>query len=393
MTLSLINDTTLTRLKKLLYLLIIFFLFITCSTKTDWTSKIKSTEDFINVFPEKLTIEPEIYINDTINLVNPIKLRCLGDILLVKNSISNNGYFYSVFDLKTQNYCGEFLRRGKGPHEFIDIGSLVNSADSIIILDYYKQRLCLFSEESLKSLKSIPDNYYSLLKEKDDGMVEQVFSFEDKLIASGAFVNGRFCVYSKEGVLLNKFGKYPSYSYSDTLSLDHLGHLFGLNNSFCSNLDSSKIAFTSEYSINLYYYNKNNTFDDYFCVQWSSPAIAETGYKNGNPFVARWIEESYATSGELVSIGEYIVFPFSGLSKADIAKYGIEDYYKYLFVMDWEGNPIVRFSLDKAIKGSLIKDSSNEYLYSIHTDISSGFRQIVRLNIENLLDLIKKNEK
>ncbi|SHK06194.1 TolB-like 6-blade propeller-like [Tangfeifania diversioriginum] len=393
MILVFLNFIHFSKLKTFYYFLIIYFFLVACNSKNDWTSEIKSTEDFINAFPKEYRIKPEIYIDDSINLITPVSIHLVGDILLVNNAFLGNKYFFSVFDLKSKKYFGEFLKRGKGPHEYLRIGGVENSMDSLMILDYYKKRLCYFSQESVRRLNNKPDICYPIQSAKNDGNIMQMFKFRNMLIGTGAFVDGRFGLFSRKGVLFKKFGEYPYFNFKDTLSVDHMGSLFGIKCSFCSNMDNTQLAFTSEYSINLYYYNyESDIFSDYFCVQWGSPAIADVGYKKGKPFVAKWIEESYATAGDLVSVGKYIIFPFSGLSKIDIARYGITDYYKYLLVMDWEGNPVVRFSLDKAIKGSLIKDNSEEYLYSIHTSNSSGFRQIMRFDIENLLNIIEQNE-
>jgi hypothetical protein len=364
-----------------------------CSVKNNWAEKIKNVDDFINQFPLSNNLNYEIFIDDTVNLLNPYSLLIVDNLLLVENATNSSSFLISVFSLETRKFIGEILKRGKGPNEYIGARYFNFRNDTLMLLDYFHKRVCLFSKNKIISLSSLPDRCFALNESIDGELLEQLFYFDEQIITTGAFINGRFGIFTIGGILLKKFGEYPKFNYSDTLSHFHLGNLFGANSCFCSNSDLSKIAAVSEYSLNLYSYNQTNkSFHEYLNLQWNNPTIVTTGFKNGYPFVGRLMNDGYTGSGNFVSADKYMIFPFSGISKKEIMLSGIEDYYRFLMIMDWNGKPVVCFELEKNINRTLVKDVNEKYVYSISTNANSGYKQIVRFEISEIILEANKQE-
>lgn len=376
------------KLHVLILLLVVLSMYSCNSKKKNWTSKVNNVGDFINSFPVMPDLGSDIFIYDSINLINPGTIRIIDDFLVVTNTNSSSKHHLSIFNLKTKKYVGSFLKKGRGPGEYIRCRIYNYEKDSLMVLNIYKKEILLFSKEKLMNVSDKPDRIIKLSNLQEGGRVENIHHFKDKIIAAGAFSEGRFGVFFENGNRSKEFGIYPEYNFNTPLDIHQLGNLFGSNSSFCSKKD--KLASINSYLLTLYNSsNINNQFSEYFSIQWSYPAIVDKGYKNGKPFVGRSMNESYRGAGKIVSIGNYLIFPFSGLNYLDIAKKGLPDTYRYLMVMDWEGNPIACFGLDKFIKRSLEKDASERFLYAVHTDLESGFEQIIKYDIGEILDKIK----
>ena len=58
--------------------------------------------------------------------------------------------------------------------------------------------------------------------------------------------------------------------------------------------------------------------------------------------------------------------------------------YKFILVTNWDGEPVAKILLDKAIHFPLQVDKDGKYLYAIHTDLKTGFAQILRYDISFL---------
>ncbi len=374
------------RIQHFVSIIILLHVVLACENKRDWTTQINTPQEFINTFPLEFGLSAEVHINDTINLLNPFSVETLGSLLWVKNQGTSGTKLISVFDINSKDYIGDMFKKGNGPSEYNYSRCYNISKDTMLVLGFYTKKASLFSAEKLRNLDQTPDRVFKINTENKEENIYKTISFNNRLIASGEFEQGRFTTYSLNGNPLQKFGEYPSINFNDTISNYHLGNLFGANLWFCSNRDNSKLATSSKYSLSLYDFSaKNDSFTEYFNVEWWKPEIVNAGNLRGKVFVGRTTRGDYKGAGSMVTKGEYILFPYSQYSVADIIKNGIENYYNYIMVMDWESTPLARFKLDKSISSSLSIDNEGNYLYSIHTDMETGFKQIVRFNVHDII--------
>jgi hypothetical protein len=362
-----------------------------CTHKKDWPSEIHNVKDYINSFPVQKELKSTVFMDDTLNLKNPMDIKIIDNFMILKD-MSPSNYMLSVFDMQTKKYLGEFLKKGKGPKEYIGCSICNYDNDTLMVFDVYRKEAALFSTKSIACLSNIPDRKIKLSLSEKDGNIDNIYHFDNFVVASGAFVDGRFCVFSEKGKKKYGFGTYPSVNYKDTLDLYQLGSLFGSAISFCSN--KNKLAIVGKYWFDIYEHKEDNFSDQtLFSLEWNSPAIALAGYRNGKPFVGKDMDKSYRSAGTSVCVGDYIIFTFSGINISDMAKSGITDTYRYIMVTDWEGTPCVCFCIDKNIGNSLTKDPNEKFLYATHTDLKTGFKQILKFDIDEILGFVEQNMK
>jgi hypothetical protein len=374
---------------RILTIVICLNLVLACHNEKGWISRIKTPQEFINIFPQEFEINAEVFIDDTINLLNPFSVEILGNLLWVKNPGTSSNKLISVFDINSKDYLGDLLKKGNGPYEHNNSICHNISKDSLFVLEFYSKRASLFSVEKVRNLDDTPDRVINIKTKNLSENIYRTISFNNSFICSGEFAQGRFNTFSLNGYSLQMFGKYPDINFNDTISNYHLGNLFGSNLWFCSNLNNSRLAAINKYSLTLFDFNqKDESFTEYFNIQWWKPKIANAGSLKGRVFVLRNAAEEYLGAGTIITKDEYLLFPFSKFSVADVFKSGTENEYNYILVMNWEGTPVARFELDKSISSSLALDNEGNYLYSIHTDTHTGFKQIVRFNMNDIISKI-----
>ncbi|PIF06538.1 MAG: hypothetical protein CSA36_01225 [Draconibacterium sp.] len=371
------------------FALFVILLLNGCTHKKDWTSEIHNVKDYINSFPLQQELKSTIFIDDTLNLKNPMDIKIIANFMILKD-MHPSGYILSVFDMQTKKYFGDFLKKGKGPEEYIGCSINNYDKDTLIVFDSYRKEAALFSTKSIDNLLNTPDRKIIFSLSENDGDIINIYHLNNSIIASGAFVDGRFCVFSENGKKKYGFGTYPSVNYKEPLDLYQLGGLFGSAISFCSNRNKLAVIGTHWFDI---YKHKEDNFSDQtsFSLEWNSPAIALADYRDDKPFVAKNMHKSYRSAGTSVCVGDYIIFTFSGINIFDMAKSGVTDTYRYIMVTDWEGTPCMCYSLDKNIGSSLAKDPNEKFLYAIHTDMKTGYKQILKFDINEILGFVEQN--
>lgn len=353
-----------------------------------WELKVNNINDMLTSFDKEIDVEAEIFISDTINMLNPFSLKIIENYLLTENMIIGNGKLVSVYDMNTKQYLGDFLSRGKGPNEFIQVRLCNYSNDTILALDIYRKEALLFSKTKIKRCDQFADRKISFkLNEKAD-QINQCFldNKNNQLICSGQFMNGRFQSFDTNGKFIKYFGIYPKASYNGKLDNYHLGYVYGTDASFASNVRQDKFACSERYALCIYE-KSPDSYNKLFEVQWAVSSIRDAAYKNGKPYVLRDGDDMIG-SGNLAATKNYVFAPFSNYSHRDVMKLGIENRYSHILVLDWNGTPIGKLKLDKEIQFPLEIDKEGKFLYGIHTDPLSGFSQIIRFNL-NCLDEIR----
>lgn len=368
---------------------IIYVLIFIASCKTipeDWEKEIKSVDNMFRTFHKEITVSAETYISDSIRLLDPFAIKIIDDYMLIKGSGRSADGIVSAYDMTNKRFIGKMINNGKGPNEFLGVRMNAFGKDTLLVLDPYKKSAQLFGINEIKKCSAIPARSVKFQSPNKGEQISQCYLFNDHLICSGEFQKERFQVYNTKGGFLNGFGEYPQVNFSEN-KIDNiqLGYVFGSDVSFVWNSQNSKIACINKSTLSIYDYNKNkDEFMIDFFVQWFSPKIGEATYKDGKPYVTRSAKECWAGAGNLAANNKYIFFPFSNYRISDLLKGGIENEYQFIFVSKWDGKPVARLKLDKPIHFPLEIGKDGKHLYSIHTDIKSGFDQIVRYEVSFL---------
>lgn len=384
-------------MKNILKQLIIIISIFSCSkpAEFDWTVSITSTEDMFEAFSNEMQINGEVFIHDSTHLSKPINIKIVKNLLIINDNYG--GDLYSIYDVDEKKFLSRFLKKGRGPNEYLGGFSVSIEdylGDSLMVLNTKNNSVSIFSLKKVEEGDNIPDKIIKLAQDNKNVAIDHCFLFDNVLLTSGMFEKGRFHLYSLLGKDMGFFGEYPKVKYNGKYDNFHLGDKFGSGANFTFNLNTCKMACSNRDMFDIYSFTKENksifTINPYLTVQWKVPEFYSATYDiNGRAkVISLGSRSNMIGSGYVVSTEKHILFPFSSNSFNEVDMKGLEDWYDYIFVMDWNGNPIARLKLDKRIKFPLEIDSDNNYVYSLHTDIkTTGLRQIIRFNINKLNDL------
>lgn len=374
-------------LSKLIIVISIFTFLISCGkSPKNWEKEVKTVDDMFRIFNNEIKIKAETYIDDSIHLLNPFNIKIIGSFILIQDVGNSTEGVISVYDMTNKQFMGRMLSYGKGPNEFLDLRMNSYGNDTLLALDPLKKSAQLFGINSITTSNGIPNRIIKFQTPNKGEQIDQCFLFENKLVCSGKFQKGFFQTYDTNGKFLNEFDEYPKVNFNNK-QIDNfqLGFVFGSSISFSENYQMSKIACLGTSTLSLYDYSKNKgEFVKFFFAQWFLPAVKEATYKNGKPYVVRNANDCMEGAGNLAANDRYLFFPFSSYSIADIIKNGNEDNFNYIFVTNWNGVPVAKLTLDKAIRPPLEIDKDGKFLYSVHTDLKTGFAQIIRYDISFL---------
>lgn len=370
---------------RLVFIIMLFFMASCIKTNKNLGKEIESVNDMLNAFDKEIKLNAEIYINDSTNLLEPFSLNIFGNYLLVNDIGDSEGNLLSVYNMDNKKFIGRMCRRGNGPNEFLGFRMNVYEKDSLLVLDPYKKRALIYSKNEIEMCRNEPVRIISFQSPKSGEQISQCYLFNDKVICSGQFNEGRFQIYDKNGRFLDEFGDYPFVSFNET-QIDNLqlGYVFGSDVSFCNDTAFKKMACVNSSTFSMYDYNGENKFSNKIDIQWFKPKIGEAIYKDGKPYVTMSAKDCMVGAGNMVAGKEYIFFTFSNYSVYEIISKGINDPLNIILVLNWEGEAVAKLRLSKAVRFPLVIDNDENYLYSIHTDLQTGFPQIVRYDISFL---------
>jgi len=367
-------------------LFLIFFVISCKKTQKNWESRSLNIANFLNEFPKEKKIDGEVFIFDSINLIKPFAICRLKNLLLIENSETINSELISCFDINNRRYLYSFLDKGKGPNEYLGVRLNNYSDDTIMALNVFQDEALLFSFKTISNSLQLPDRKITFQKQEKGDHIDQCCLFENELICSGQFKTGSLHLFSMNGKFISYINNYPQVISKEKFDNYHLGYAYGAN-TFCSfNSAISKFACVNKSSASIFNYSKTGPLvDQVFNIQWSTSNFLKAFYKDdGKPTVIRSAKDELVGAGRVICSNKYLFIPFSDYNVGEIMKNGIEDYYKYILVIDWNGNPIVNLKLSKHIKFSICFDNEERYIYAIHTNNENGFSEIIKFDISFL---------
>lgn len=375
------------RINKLVLVASILVSLISCDPNPkNWEKDVKSVDDMLRIFNNEVKLNAEIYIGDTIHLLNPFDIRIVNDYFLVQDIGKSEGGILSVFDMTNKQFLGKMLNYGNGPNELLGLRMNMYGKDTLLALDPFKKTAQLFGVNELRACNGIPTRTIRYKSPNKGEQVDQSYLFGNKLICSGQFQKGRFQVFNTKGAFLYEFGEYPKVNVGQT-QLDNiqLGSLSGGSVSFGNNLQQSKIACLSGSTLSIYDCgkDKNEFLRSFFC-QWFFFKATDARYIGGKPVVLGDNKTNMVGAGKVAANDKYLFFTFSDLTISDIIDMDNGNFFQYIMVTNWEGEPVAKILLDKAIHFPLQIDKDGKYLYAIHTDLKTGFAQIIRFDISFL---------
>lgn len=287
----------------------------------------------------------------------PKTLKLVDSTLIIFNSTKNiKSYLYN-YSLKTGKLSDGYLHKGRGPGEALGAASFGIIDDNLWIYDVTLKKILFIDKNKAIESKietpteySIKDNYYQML-----------ILDNNRFLANGN-VNSKYKIqemnFSEE--LLNEYGEFkkiPDYMPLDALKDAYHSFLY-------LSPSKEKLVVPYLYTDVIEIYNLKIPFKS---IAVQGPIGIDIDFKVGKRKNYNYMEKNMGIRKTFLagSVTEnYIYLAFSGLSYAERDNI---NYCKFIYVYDWDGNPIKRINLDRHIKGLAVsKDDKTIYTYDPH---------------------------
>ncbi|MFW6225131.1 MAG: BF3164 family lipoprotein, partial [Bacteroidota bacterium] len=234
-----------------LYLNLFFLFFILSCQNSDIKESYKSPNDVLSAFKNKREVVPEVLISDSVNLLKPFMLELYKDYLLVNDK--TDGHIYSVYNINDKQFIGRFIKRGRGPDEYLFTYLSFYSQDTIGILDQNKSTISLFYLRSIQDLFKEPSRVLKLNNEKN--FYKRFYNLNENLLLSGQFEKNRYIAINKYSGNISTFGEYPDVKSGVDYSNYHLGFIFSQSEDIFVKPDFSYFASLVPGALNIYKLN------------------------------------------------------------------------------------------------------------------------------------------
>jgi len=259
-----------------------------------------------------------------------------------------DGDLFKVFDLKNYKSFLSFGRKGNGPDELKSVmGNLIQKTNQgFEVYDIDKIYEYIFQNDSiyLSNTRQLP-----LL----GGIYNGVLQINDSIIIADNFMGSKddfehIVINQQSGEIIKGFGTYPNYKLkSKEVGVKELAFM----KSLVSNQSKERIAvFYSNFNrIKIYDFEFNKLRDI---------VIMSNNTKTYNP---KNRKENIVYNVLPVATDKYIFSLNIGMSKKEYFG-NLNSAKPYINVWDWEGNPIARLKLDRAIAAFDVS-SDNQKIY------------------------------
>ena len=329
------------------YLLVILLISISCSDNSEVPVFFEFNE-VVNLNSTKTKIESS-------ELGEVVDMLVNDSILVISEMFSDN--VFKLFNLRTGRMISNCIKKGRGPNEL--------TGPSVITI--YKKDIFSTSPNNMNDLIYI--SVGDLIKEKNEfrqvdklnipGAFKTYPINDSVIISTGIFENGRYCLYNKHSKeSLIKFG-YPYDEEHKNENKIALG--FAYQGLITINPETERFASVTTSSGNFEIYEISGS--DFYRIFQKSYFLPK--YKNDNNRGVIYLKNNKRGFISIDSTSEYIYVVYSGLSRenSDIDTFQGEN----ILVYDWDGNPILRFKLERNIKiMSLNNDGKKIYAYGIN---------------------------
>ncbi|MCQ2973832.1 MAG: TolB-like 6-bladed beta-propeller domain-containing protein [Bacteroidales bacterium] len=329
-------------MKKLIYILLLLCLY-SCSSNTKYesfnamfASKPYSKVKTIPAFPElnKLINYPKRFLISNNSVV--ICSRDEDTLVLVE-------------DRNTKSIT-KIITTGQGPKDIIDISNICSENGLLYIMGFYERKMLVYDEIN-KNIEEDTSIRNTLLKY----ICSTEFKYDsDNFICSMVENDDRFLLKNQDTVVT--FGKIAPFD--DYTSVD-IGWI--LQSAFDINKKQKRVFWCSGIG------------DVYGIYDYSDIYNIKTINESILKFPIRSIEDKRASTDEtmfatynITSNDDYVFMLFSGKTFKDINLANQDAIYdsKYIFVFDWDGNPIKYIYTDHDIH-SICFDNKDNKLYGI----------------------------
>ena len=292
---------------------------------------------------------------------NPNQVILDDSLLLLKDRDSE--YLISILDPKGERFLGRLCKIGKGPEEFnLPVEISVNNINQT--LSIYERSIQRLSHLDISSKEINNIHIQKRISFANDlGYTGFVRKLSDSLYIGVGQFSKRYALFDKNGELLKTTQDYPSYdgiNISDELSYIAYQNILEVNTSnrrvaaasiYCDNIEFFKLEEENLILTKRYGFLK----PDFVDKSNNSHRVLHPSDTNIMGFL------------DIKSDENFVYCLYSGRSIKGFETMARARKGEDIFVFDWKGNPITRYSLNKEIIAFAV-DSEKRIFYGIsHT--------------------------
>lgn len=329
-------------------LMLIFTLFA-CSQKKD---------SFLTNFTNTASIKHEnVHMQNGVYFSNVLDIYLINDNLLVYDADEN--YYFSLFNLKMGSIVRKAGRKGQGPDELIGFPQSVSKMDNETF-QFYE-----LNKHQIYTIKSVKSDSISITESKSPKLRKIILNIlptcNHTQITTGLFDKGRYLLLDSCGKEIAYYFDYPTMKNESKFNNKQKAMAF--QGCFARRNDGKRFVYATNSSeiieiIELVDKNKLNKI-----FEWHGDSGTFTAEGDGiTSFSAGISANSVSTFKRICTTQKYIYLLYSGRLYSE--NYSKVESGNTIFVMDWDGNPVIRYDLDTDIKCIAASDD-DKTLYAI----------------------------
>lgn len=306
------------------------------------------------VFPEEKDVTAQELPLDTVLLRYPFRVAVRSGVAIVMD-LHATDHFFHAFHYPEWEYIVSFGDRGEGPDEMLSALQVqFNSLDSIWALDANKMQISRWSIS--------PDSRSAERQEiitLDNSLVRSLdfYAMDSCLLIPGYMGDCRYWEVGYDGKPIKSIGEIPTELYKMDDMKPALAQ--GWRSFMDYNPKNGVLTFVTQLGEAIEIYNlKENTHYVAYGPN-GEPKFKRDKEGGGTP-----VGDGIMGFGDVVVTEQYIYAPFWGVSfkdKIKVLKEGkkTEEGGRYIYVFDLKGNPVRKYTLDKAICGITVDEETN----------------------------------
>lgn len=323
------------------------------------------------MFKTEEYIAPQSFAMEYDSIQNPMMMRIVDNRIFLCNVFTSP--IVTIFDSETGKDNGCLGHKGYGKDEFININSMSNIGDTLVLYDNNKSECVLIG--NVDSL----DNYSRVKIMKN----EKVYPFnvigleKGILLASGMITDGRFALYGTDGTLLGVFGQYPSENIPN--KQNHVSNAFAYQAHVAYIPQTKSLAVGNVFGEGISFYDLSNlSFPKLMKeIQRQHPSYKETSRDNSSSVI--FTKENIMGFVDLVSCTDAFIGLYSGEIRERGKSWKGGD---KLLIFDKFGNPVKKVNLpQKYIQLSV----SGKELYLLGTDMVTDDYVIQKMALDSII--------
>ncbi len=350
---------------KICFYILFVFTFFSCTTN------IKEIHPRYKNFSHEEALRSQVIYLDTILFRYPFRI-AVRDSFAIILDLHNADHFLHAFTFPEWRHIVSFGRRGNGPEEILSAETVqFNSSDSLWVLDANKMQITRWSiqasNRSAHRVEEIPLDKYLIrtldFEEIADGFIVPDYSGEyryHKLNRKGEIIQSAGHIPTENGLVHSS----PALAQAWRSFIDY-------------NPDKQILSLATQLGEVIEIIDLANDRDTIKYGPNGEPVFNDAGGEG--------IPTGIMGFSDIQITDNYIYTVFHGRSFKEIernAMEGIEreDGGRYIYVFDFQGNPVIKYTLDRAIYGIHV-DEDNNIIYA--TDVNSD-EPIVQIKFDRI---------